>query len=164
MLSAHLIELVELHAERLTKDLARELLTNPRTPGFRKVRYEDLERRLFQILHDLGTWISDPKADRVQAEFSEWGRRRFDQGIPLTEIVYAVLLLKKTLRRYIRDNGLNEEAVPRIFGDDVLPLHLHGLLELNSQVSEFFDEAIYHLAYGYEEEARRLGQRIGKVS
>jgi hypothetical protein len=155
MISSHLIELIEIHAEQLTRDVARELSTNPRTQGFRHVRPEDLERRIFQILHDLGTWIGEPKAERVQTEFSEWGARRFDQGIPLSEIVYAVLVLKNTLRRYIRDNGLVEEAVPRVFGDYVLPIHLHGLMDLNTQVSEFFDEAIYHLACGYEAEAGR---------
>jgi hypothetical protein len=154
MISAQLIELIEIHAEQLTRDVARDLSTNVRTTGFRRVRQEDLERRVFQILHDLGTWIGEPKSVRVEKEFSEWGRRRFDQGIPLSEILYAVLILKNTLRRYIRDNGLVEEAVPRLLGDYVLPIHLHGLMDLNTQVNEFFDEAIYHLAAGYEAEAR----------
>jgi len=138
MISAQLIELIELHAEQLTRDVARDLVTNPRTIGFRRVRSEDLERRLFQILHDLGTWIGEPRNARVQTEFSDWGRRRFDQGIALSEILYAVLVLKNTLRRYIRDNGLIDD-VPRLLGDYVLPLHLHGLMDLNTQVSEFFE-------------------------
>jgi hypothetical protein len=35
----------------------------------------------------------------------------------------------------------------------VLPMHLHSLQELNTRVGQFFDEAIYHLARGYEAEA-----------
>jgi hypothetical protein len=155
MISTHLIELIEIHADQLTKDVARDLVTNPRTPAFRRVRSEDLERRIFQILHDLGTWIGEPRNARVATEFSDWGRRRFGQGIPLSEIVYALLMLKSTLRRYIRDNGLVEEVVPRVFGDYVLPIHLHGLMDLNSQVGTFFDEALYHLACGYEAAARQ---------
>lgn len=154
MISAQLIELIEIHADRLAKDVARDLMTNARTPAFRQVRSEDLERRIFQILHDLGTWIGEPKNARVAVEFSDWGRRRFDQGIPLSEIVHALLVLKSTLRRYIRDNGLLEEAVPGVIGDYVLPIHLHGLMDLNNQVSLFFDEALYHLARGYEAGAR----------
>ena len=150
MISARVVELIEIHADQLTNEVARSLVGNARTTGFRRVRAEDLERRIFQILHELGTWIENPKAERVRAEFSEWGRRRFEEGIPLSEIVYAVLLLKGTLRRYIRDNGLVEEVVPRMHGEGVLPVHLHGLMELNSQVNEFFDEAIYHLCAGYE--------------
>ena len=155
MTSAHVIELIEIHADRLTNEVARNLVGNVRTTGFRRVRADDLERRIFQILNDLGAWIEKPKSDRVQNEFSEWGRRRFEEGIPLSEIVYAVLLLKGTLRRYIRDNGLVEESVSRVYGDGVLPVHLHGLLELNSQVNEFFDEAIYHLCSAYETAAKQ---------
>jgi hypothetical protein len=155
MISARLIELIEIHAIRLTSDVADDLSVNPRTPGFSKVRREDLEQRVFQIFHDLGTWIGSPKSAKVQAEFSEWGRRRFDQGMPLSEIVYAVIVIKHHLRRYISDNGLVDAAFPRVEGDYVLPMHLHSLQELNVRVGEFFDEALYHLARGYEAEARR---------
>jgi hypothetical protein len=154
MISAHLIELIEIHAERLTSDVVKSLMTNPRTTGFRSVRLDDLERRVFQILHELGVWLDDPKAERVHAEFVEWGRRRFEQGIHLGEVVYAVLLFKGALRRYIRDNGLAEAAVPHGIGEDVLPVRLHGLMDLVDHISSFFDEAIYHLCCGYEE-ARR---------
>jgi len=155
MTSAHVIELIEIHADRLTNEVARNLVGHARTTGFRRVRADELEQRIFQILHELGTWIGSPKSERVQAEFSDWGRRRFEEGIPLSEIVYAVLLLKGTLRRYIRDNGLVEESMSRVYGDEVLPVHLHGLMELNSQVNEFFDEAIYHLCAGYETAAKQ---------
>ena len=154
MISAHLIELIEIHAERLTSEVVNSLITNARTTGFRSVRMDDLEQRVFQILHELGLWLDDPKAERVHAEFSNWGRRRFEQGIPLSEIVYAVLLFKSALRRYIRDNGLVEGTVPRIIGEDVLPVHLHGLMELIDHVSAFFHEAVYHLCCGYEEASR----------
>jgi hypothetical protein len=157
MLSAKLIELIEIHANRLAADVARDLTTNERTRGFRAVPVEDLERRIFDIFHHLGNWIGDPKADQVQSEFATWGRRRFDQGIPLSEIVYAIILLKQHLRRYIRDNGLVEGAVPRVENDYVLPMHMHGLQELNARLGQFFDEALYHLACGYEAEARQAG-------
>ena len=154
MISAKLIELIETHANSLTMDVARDLSTNPRTTGFRAVREGDLEQRVFQLFHHLGNWIGSPTSERVEAEFVEWGRRRFGQGIPLSEIVYAIIVLKHHLRRYIRDNGLVDAAFPRIEGDYVLPMHLHGLQDLNTRVGEFFDEALYHLTRGYEMEAR----------
>ena len=158
MISAKLIELIEIHATRLTKDVARDMSTNDRTLGFRAVPEEDLEQRIFQILHHLGNWIGDPKSERVQAEFSQWGSRRFDQGIPLSEIVFAIIVLKQHLRRYIQDNGLVDAAFPRIESDYVLPMHLHSLQDLNVRVGQFFDEALYHLACGYEAESRRAAR------
>lgn len=155
MISAKLIELIEIHATRLTKDVARDLSSNDRTRGFRAVPVEDLEQRIFQILHHLGNWIGEPKSDRVEAEFSQWGSRRFDQGIPLSEIVYAIIVLKQHLRRYIHDHGLVDAAFPHTESEYVLPMHLHSLQDLNARVGQFFDEALYHLACGYEAESRR---------
>ena len=155
MISAKLIELIEIHAERLTADVAQDLHVNERTRAFR-VPIGELRSRLFDIVHHLGNWIGDPQNARVQAEFEEWGRRRFGQGIPLSQIVYGVLLLKQHLGRYIRDNGIVDASFPRVEGDYVLPMHLHSLQELSGRVGDFFDAAIYHLERGVA-----LGQTRG---
>ena len=39
-------------------------------------------------------------------------------------------------------------------GDYVLPLHLQSLHDLHVLVGQFFDEALYYLAIGYEERLR----------
>ena len=150
MVAEKLVELIELHAERLAADVALDLSTNARTPGFRAVPRGEMQERLFQIVNHLGDWISDRRSEKVRLEFADWGRRRFGQGIALSEIVYAVLLLKQHLRRYISDHGLVEASFPSTDGDYVLPMHLHSLQELNAQVGLFFDEALYHLASGFE--------------
>jgi hypothetical protein len=159
MIAAKLIELIEIHADRLTADVSRDLVTNDRTRGFRAVRQQDLEQRIFQIFHHLGNWIGAPKSLSVQAEFGDWGRRRFDEGIPLSEIVYAVIVLKQHMARYILDNGLVDAAFPRVDSDYVLPMHLNSLQHLNTQVGQFFDEALYDLVCGYEDEAKRLDRQ-----
>ena len=158
MISAKLIELIEIHASQLTQDVARDLNTNERTRSFRALPLEDLEPRIFEILHHLGNWIGDPRGAQVRKEFADWGRRRFEQGMALSEMVYAIIVLKQHLRRYISDNGLVDAAFPRVEAEYVLPMHLHSLQDLNVRVGQFFDEALYDLACGYEE-ASRSGSR-----
>jgi len=155
MIAEKLVELIEIHAERLSADVAQDLVTNERTRGFRAVPRGEPEGRIFRLVHDLGDWINHSRSKMVQAEFDDWGRRRFSQGIALSEIVYAIIILKQHLRRYIRDNGLVEASFPSVETDYVLPMHLNSLQELNAQVGEFFDEALYYLAVGYEEAAQR---------
>ena len=150
MVAERLVELIEIQAPRLAADVTQDLMTNPRTTGFAGVKRAELEERLFQLLHHLGNWISDRRSVKVEAEFADWGRRRFDQRIPISQIVFAIIVLKQHLRRYIRDHGLVEASFPRVEGDYVLPMHLHSLQELNTRVGLFFDEALYHLALGYE--------------
>jgi hypothetical protein len=160
MISAKLVELVEIHSGRLTNDVVQDLVTNPRTPGFRSVSRQELEQRVFQIFHHLGNWIGNARSATVEGEFSEWGSRRFDQGIALSEIVFAIIVLKQHLHRYIRDNGLVDASFPRTEREYVLPMHLHSLQELNTRVGEFFDEALYQLARGYEQQAHRFPPRV----
>ena|SRR5688572_17732364 len=150
MVAERLVELIEIQAHKMAADVAEDLMTNTRTIGFAGVKRVELEERLFQLLHHLGNGISDRRSEKVEAEFADWGRRRFNQGIPISQIVFAIIVLKQHLRRYIRDHGLVEASFPRIDGDFVLPMHLHSLQELNAQVGLFFDEALYHLALGYE--------------
>jgi hypothetical protein len=160
VIATKLVELIELHAPRITSDVVDDLSINERTRGFRAVRRTDLEQRVFQLLHHLGDWIGDPRSDRTRAEFTDWGRRRFDQGIPLSDLIFAIIVIKQHLSRYISDNGLIEASFPRVEGDYVLPLHLQSLQELNTQVGRFFDEALYWLAIGYEERARVRGTKV----
>jgi hypothetical protein len=150
MVADRLVELIEIQAVHLSADVAQDLMTNPRTAGFARVNRPELEERLFNLLHHLGNWISDRRSENVQVEFADWGGRRFNQGIPISQIVFAILILKQHLRRYIHDHGLVEASFPRMDGDYVLPMHLHSLQELNAQIGLFFDEALYHLAMGYE--------------
>jgi hypothetical protein len=155
MLSARIVELVQNHAPQLTSAVLTELMVNERTRSFHDLPLRDMEARIFRIYNHLGDWISAANERVAQEEFEYWGRQRHSQGVPLSEIVYAVILLKRQLSRYIRDNGLIESSFPRIDGDTLLPVHLQGLQELNRMVSEFFDLALYNLARGYEAEAKR---------
>jgi hypothetical protein len=159
MISAHVIELIETHADHLAIDVAKDLATNPRTTGLHGVRHEELVQRVFRIYHQLGQWIGEPGSPHVREEFAEWGATRFGQGIPLSQVVYAVIILKTHLRRYIHEHGLVDAAFPRVEADYILPMHLHSLQELNGMVSAFFDEAVYYLAQGYERAAVSAGQR-----
>ena len=154
MVAGKLIELIELHAERMAADVTQELMTSERTPGFRSVRRPDLEERIFRIVHDLGDWVGQKQSPKVREEFFDWGRRRFGQGISLSEIIYAMIIFKQHLRRYVREHGVIEATFPRTNDDYVLPMHLNSLQELNAEIGGFFDEALYHLCCGYEESSR----------
>jgi hypothetical protein len=153
MVAAKLIEMIEIHASQLSHDIATELITNEQTRGFRVCPLEELTPRLFQIIHHLGDWIGDPRSVQVKDEFMMWGARRFDQRIPLRELVYGTMLFKQHLRRYIADNGVIAASLPSVESDYVLPMHLLSLQELNATVNQFFDEAVYYLVCGYEDAA-----------
>jgi hypothetical protein len=114
----------------------------------------DVETRVSALYYNLGKWIGEADERPVRQEYEEMGRIRFREGVPVSELVYALLVTKQHLRRYIREHGLVDFAGDRVTPEELLPLELHSIQELNYQVGEFFDRALYHLACGYEAEAR----------
>jgi hypothetical protein len=153
MLGARLLLLIQAHAGALTHDVVRDLKTNARTPTFRRLDIADVETRVSALFQNLGKWIGEADEHAVRLEYEEMGRVRFREGVPVSELVYALLITKQHLRGYIREHGLVDFAGDRIASQELLPLELHSIQELNYRVGEFFDRALYHLARGYESEA-----------
>lgn len=150
MLTSRLMEFIETHATSLISEAIEDVLTNERTSSFRKVPITELEQRIAALYLNLGKWIGDAQQDAVQKEYEEWGRKRFRQGIPLSEIVYCLILAKAHLSRFIREHGLIAFSGDRVTPDELVPVQLYGIQELNYMVGEFFDRALYYLARGYE--------------
>jgi len=141
MLSAHLVQMIEDHAEELTRGVVRDLQSNRRTPHYHRLTYEDLHNRTYRVYRNLGHWLSHKTDETIEANYTELAKRRFAEGIPLYEVVYALILVKSHLRDYISSAGLMDSAV-----------ELHQERELQRLVGNFFDRAIYYTVRGYESE------------
>jgi len=150
MLASRLIQLIETHAQSLTREVVDDIRTNERTISLRQVPNAELEPRVAALYQNLGKWIGDPSEAAVREEYEYWGRTRFRQRIPLSEIVYCLILTKKHLRRFIREHGLVAFAGDRVLPGELVPVELYGIQELNYMVGDFFDKALYYLACGYE--------------
>jgi len=152
MLGARLLLLIQAHSGALTREVIEDLTTNTMTPAFRRLGVADLESRVAALYYNLGKWIGDPDEHAVRDEYEEMGATRFRERVPISELIYALILSKKHLRRYIREHGLVDFAGDLVAPAELLPLTLYSVQELNYQVGEFFDRALYYLARGYEAE------------
>ena len=155
MLTSRLMELIGARATALTSEAMQDILSNKHTSSFRRVPATELEPRIAALYLNLRRWIGSPDDEAVRNEYEQWGRTRFHQGIPLSEIVYCLILTKGHLRKFIREHGLIEFSGDRVTPDELVPVELHGIQELNYMVGEFFDRALYHLARGYEAAGRK---------
>jgi hypothetical protein len=142
MLSFRLVKAIESHAEQLTRGVVHDLQTNPRTPMYHKVSPEQLHHRAHAVYSNLGRWLGEKTDQTIEAFYGELGKQRSAEGIPLCEVVYALLLTKYHLRDYIRASGLIDSAV-----------ELYQEQELQRLVGHFFDRAIYYTVKNYECEA-----------
>jgi hypothetical protein len=142
MLAMRLVRTIEEHAEELTRGVLDDLGSNSRTPSYHRLSREERHRRVYDVYRNLGRWLGDETEDAVEASYSALGASRRAEGIPLDEVVYALILTKHHLRSYILGAGLVQSAVD-----------LYQEEELNLLLDQFFDKAVYHTVRGYEQVA-----------
>jgi hypothetical protein len=65
--------------------------------------------------------------------------QRFEEGVPLHEVMRALFFVKNRMVDFIAEQGFNMDA-----------LTLYAEEELERRVDRFFDLLVIHLARGYE--------------
>ena len=141
MLYEKFIRLVEDHAEVITKEWIKEVKSNPATLGYKKVDDDTLKTRVHNVYRRLGEWVlnADP-TDAYTAEFFiDLGRQRAAENLKNSEVIYALILARVVLWRYIISNGIIHSS-----------LELHQCLGFYQQLNNFFDKSTYYVAVGYE--------------
>jgi hypothetical protein len=150
MLSTRLVTMIEDHAEELTRGVIRNLKTNSLTAHFQHMSYDEIHHRTYDVYRNLGHWLSHKSDEAIEATYSELGKKRFSEGVPLSQVVYGLILIKEHLRDYVQSSGLLDSA-----------LELYQEQELRRLVGHFFDRAIYFTVRGYESQT---GHRHSKSS
>jgi hypothetical protein len=131
--------MIEDHADQLTAGLVSDLQHHPRVSGYHRLAALELHNRAYDVYAHLSKWVARGSEHEIDLTYTDLGRRRFHEGIPLSQVVFALILTKNHLLEYVKSSGLSDSA-----------LDLYQELELIQVVTQFFDRAIYHAAQGYE--------------
>ena len=135
-----LMSQIETHAEQLTDRVIQAIRTNPRTQFLRGVSQEELGKAVYDLFRNLGRWLSEKREEEIEAIYGENGSRRYSEGVPLHELVYALNLVKQYLWEYVE-----KHVMPTSEGN------LYQEEMLVTMMGRFFDRAVYHTVRGYEE-------------
>ena len=138
MLVGRLVALIEDHAVELTAQMVRKVREDPRMAAYHRFDDEDLGERAHMVYTNLGKWLGDTSEGLVEEEYFRLGKLRCGEGIPLSQVVWALLLSRRNLWNFI---GLKS-------GDTASDLRHQ--LDLELLVVRFFDRAILHAVRGYE--------------
>ena len=150
MFSSRLIQLIESHADQISAKVILQIREDPKLRELRELPESDLQDKAREILKNLGHWLLS-KDDEIARHYERLGRIRFEESVPLHEIVLALQIIKQKMINFARDQGMLDTAV-NIYAEE----------ELEYSVDRFFDHVIYHSVRGYEEalrEAVHLPQR-----
>ncbi|MFC2160889.1 hypothetical protein ACFLRW_04110 [Acidobacteriota bacterium] len=137
--SRRLVNLIENDAEHMTLKWLEDVKMRIKTPTYHTFNEKDLFNTAYKVYKNLGKWISwETTKDHIAAEYMAHGARRRDQEFELSEVVQALILMRRHLWQKVLDDGLLDTA-----------LDMYQAMDLNRQVVRYFDRAIYFTIVGY---------------
>jgi hypothetical protein len=142
MIRHRLIRLIESRSDELANELLLRAKSSPHLASFTKVPPSELKQRVYEIYRNLGEWLVKRTEADIEKQYCTIGARRFRQGVPLSELIWAIILTKDNLWDF-----LNRESFPG-FEMEVLAEH-----EMFRLIDRFFNHAMYYAARGHEKAA-----------
>lgn len=146
MVGIRLVRLIERHAERLAGGVTEQIRESERTSDFRKIPSPDLQLAAVDVYRNLGEWLLQKTEEDVEKRFRALGSRRAAEGVGRHQFVWALMLTRDHLWRFLEQEG---------FADNIVALR--GEQELRQMLNQFFDRAIYYGILGYDEASRNAG-------
>jgi hypothetical protein len=140
MLAYRLVRLIETHSEQLAGGFFQKLQSCDRCKDFGAVPPEEFEQRVAEVYHHLGKWLLGKSERDIERQYRDLGRRRAQQGVPISQVIWAIALSKENLVEFLQSQTDVLQAVAIL-----------GELEIVQLLGNFFDRAAYYAALGYEE-------------
>jgi hypothetical protein len=122
-------------------------------PSYTHVPPEELRERVHEIYQHLAEWLLGKGQMDVEKRYLAIGAKRAHQGVPLSQLIWAIILTKKNLWDFLK----REAVLDR-------PVEIAGELEVEELVDQFFDRAIFYAAVGYERSMSEESEPARKVS
>jgi hypothetical protein len=145
MFAIRLVQLIETHADKLSEALIHKLKNSDECSELlSKVPAHELKHRTYEIYRHLSDWLLSKTLSDVEERYIGLGVRRAKQGVPFSQVMFAVQATKHVLWDYLLLEGLLE------------PEDLIGEMELVRNLGQFFDRALYYAAIGYEQAEKGL--------
>jgi len=135
-----LVRLIEGRADELADRMVQRVRESPRMAAYHRFGDDELAARARLVYANLGKWLEEASEGQVEEEYFQLGRRRSQERIPLSQLVWALLLIRRNLWQFVELLGWDTAS------------DLQSTLDLEILVVRFFDRAILHAVRGYESE------------
>jgi hypothetical protein len=139
MMLYRLVRLIETHSQSLAACLLDQVQHSELTPGYQNVPSEELKERVYEIYRHLGEWLIGKDESQLEQRYLQIGARRASQRVPMSEVIWVIVLTKENLWEFIKKEAVLER-----------PVEVFGELEMLQLLEQFFDRAIYYASVGYE--------------
>jgi hypothetical protein len=140
MMLYRLVRLIETHSEALAGCLLDRVRNSELTASYQKnVPPEELKNRVREVYRHLGEWLIGKDEMHLEQRYLNIGAQRAAQHVPVSELIWVIVLTKENLWEFIKKESVMER-----------PVEVFGELEMLQLLEQFFDRAIYYATVGYE--------------
>ena len=139
MRAPKLVQHMKANADGMAERLMERIRNSDRCSALsHRVPAEEHKRYALGIYRDLIDWLQGETDSVVEQRYVGLGVQRAHQGVPFSDLLWAVCIAREDLWEYIQQECLLEE-----------PVEFWGGVMLLRSVNQFFDRASYFALVGY---------------
>ena len=134
-----LVKLIETHSDGLARSLDHRYRSDKRCSAYANVPEDELRAKVYEVYRHLGEWLMGKTEADLEHRYLEIGARRFAQGVPASQVVWMISLVRENLWDYLHKHAQLDK-----------PAEIFGEVELLEMLDQFFNRAIYYATLGHE--------------
>ena len=135
-----LIEITESHAGKIAQQWYNNVKMNPRTPAYHKIPEDQATEQALYFYSNFGKlFFSENPFEEASVLFSKYAEARYKERIPLPEVIYAVILMRRHMWLFAASQAVFTTAVDH-----------HQAAESQSRTILMFDYAAYTIVSRYD--------------
>jgi hypothetical protein len=134
-----LVRLIETHSDGLARSLHNRYKNCTKCSAYANVPESELIEKVYDVYRHLGEWLLGKTEADVESRSLKIGAERAVQGVPVSQVVWMICLVRENLWDYMQKHAELEH-----------PAEIFGELELLEMLDQFFHLAIYYAALGHE--------------
>ena len=144
LLAYRLVKLIEMHSDGLARSLHERYRSDKKCSAYANVPEDELKAKVYEVYRHLGEWLMGKTEADVEHRYLEIGAKRFEQGVPASQVVWMICLVRENLWDYLQKYAELEK-----------PAEIFGEVELLEMLDQFFNRAIYYATLGHERARNR---------
>lgn len=144
MLAGRLVNLIESNWDSITANALRQIRQEPGMTHIAGLSGAELREWGQDILQHLGFWMTQANLDELGLRYEARGKLRFEEDVPLAEVVRAIAVLKAKIIDFIDQQAFEGSSTEILAKKD-----------LTVRLGRYFDFLVCHLVAGYEKALRQ---------
>src|SRR5512138_2319031 len=97
--------MIEDHCESITLRIVRKLREDPLLPQMGSLPQSELRDGTQEVVENLSRWLAPGQQSEITRRYEMLGRGRYEESIPLQEVLRALQTLKDNILDHVREQG-----------------------------------------------------------